>query len=156
MGSLTAGATAVALLTVALVACGGDDTASTTTAAVTTTNTAAPITATTTTTEAEPVSTTSTTPPTTTTEDPGTIIEIVVSGDDVEGDDRYTVALGSEVTISVAADVAEEVHVHGYDLSADIEPGAPVAISFTADIPGIFEVELESSHQLLFELVVTR
>ncbi len=147
----------MALLTVAVVACGGEDTASTTTAAVTTTITAAPTTATATTTEAEPVSTTSATPPTTTTtEDPETIIEIVVSGDDVEGDDRYTVALGSEVTISVAADAFEEVHVHGYDLFADIEPGAPGVITFNADIPGIFEVELESAHQLLFELVVTQ
>lgn len=150
MGSRTA--VAAALLVVALVACGGDDTASTTTVAGTTT---AATVSTTTSTEAEPVPTsTTTTTPTTTTEDPGAIIEIVVSGDDVEGDDRYTVALGSAVAISVAADVTEEVHVHGYDLFADIEPGAPGVIAFVADIPGIFEVELESSHRVLFELVV--
>lgn len=94
--------------------------------------------------------------PTTTTEVPGTTIEIVVSGDDVDGDDRYTVALGSAVSISVAADMSEELHVHGYDLFADIEPEAPGMITFTADIPGIFEVELEGSHRLLFELVVTQ
>jgi hypothetical protein len=72
----------------------------------------------------------------------------------VDGPARPTVARGEAVLIVVTADANDEVHVHGYDLFADVAPGVPAEISFTADIPGIFEVELETSRLLLFELQV--
>ncbi len=43
----------------------------------------------------------------------------------------------------VRADVSDHVHLHGYDLMADVAPGAPARLRFTADVPGRFEVELE-------------
>jgi hypothetical protein len=46
------------------------------------------------------------------------------------------------------------VDPHGYDLSADVAPGRPAVIDFTADAPGVFEVELEQAHLRLFELQV--
>ena len=49
----------------------------------------------------------------------------------------------SEVLLVVRSDVADEVHVHGYDLSSEIEPGQPVRIEFQAVTPGRFDVELE-------------
>jgi hypothetical protein len=55
---------------------------------------------------------------------------------------------------TVDADVADEVHVHGYDLVADVAPGSPAELTFLADIPGVFEVELESSHVELLRLEV--
>jgi FtsP/CotA-like multicopper oxidase with cupredoxin domain len=65
---------------------------------------------------------------------------------------RYTE--GDTVRFRVRSDVPEEVHVHGYDLKADIEPGKPAQMSFKASITGIFEIELEHSGQQLAELRV--
>jgi hypothetical protein len=62
--------------------------------------------------------------------------------------------VGSDVTIQVTSDVAEELHVHGYDKVADLEPGQSATLTFLADIPGKVEVELEGSGTLLFELRV--
>ena len=56
--------------------------------------------------------------------------------------------------IEVTSDVTEEVHLHGYDLTAPVSPGSPGIIEFTAEIPGVFEVELEDAHKRLFELRV--
>jgi hypothetical protein len=82
-------------------------------------------------------------------------VSVRVSGGSVRGTSgTETVAAGERVTIVVAADEADEVHVHGYDLASDVAPGSPASISFIADIPGAFEVELEDSGLLLFELEV--
>lgn len=86
---------------------------------------------------------------------PDDTLEVVIEGGDVvEGAGRHAVDLGETVRISITGDVADEVHVHGYDVLIEIEPGDPTMLEFTADIPGIFEVELEEAHQLLFELQV--
>ena len=69
-------------------------------------------------------------------------------------EDRVEVPLGSTVMIMVTSDVAEEVHLHGYDVYADVTPDEPASMVFDADIPGTFEVELEGSHTLLFEVQV--
>jgi hypothetical protein len=54
----------------------------------------------------------------------------------------------------VRSDVADHVHLHGYDLMRDVAPGAPAQLVFTADIPGRFEIELEDRHLQLAELEV--
>ena len=64
------------------------------------------------------------------------------------------VKTGEQVRIEVTSDVAEELHLHGYDLTAPVSPGSPGIIEFNADIPGAFEVELEDAHKRLFELRV--
>jgi FtsP/CotA-like multicopper oxidase with cupredoxin domain len=61
---------------------------------------------------------------------------------------------GETVRFRVRADEAEEVHVHGYDISKDVEPGQTVTMSFKATIPGIFEIELEHAHEQIAELTV--
>ena len=61
---------------------------------------------------------------------------------------------GETVTFRVRSDEPEEVHVHGYDLKKDLEPGKTETMSFKADITGIFEIELEHSAQQLAELRV--
>ncbi|CAN5250646.1 hypothetical protein BH24ACT1_BH24ACT1_03290 [soil metagenome] len=65
-----------------------------------------------------------------------------------------TVPLDEPVRIEVSGDVEEEVHVHTYDLVDDVAPNDPAVIEFTADIPGVHEVELEGSHLLVLELQV--
>lgn len=51
-------------------------------------------------------------------------------------------------------DAADSVHVHGYDLLLDLEAGSSETLRFKADIPGVFEIELEENGLLLFQLQV--
>jgi hypothetical protein len=119
---------------------GGEAAATTTTTAASTSTTLAP---------------TTTEGPTTTAGFAGTVIEARVTGSNVETSERRVrVSLGEKVRIRVEADRDEEVHLHGYDLSRDVAPGRPAVLDFTADAPGVFEVELEQAKLLLFELQV--
>ena len=61
---------------------------------------------------------------------------------------------GETVRFRVRADVADEVHVHGYNLMKDIEPGQTITFSFPAKITGIFEIELESAGEQIAQLRV--
>ena len=86
---------------------------------------------------------------------PLTLVEITVKdGKPVGGIATPKVKEGDVVGLVVTADVSDEVHVHGYDLSADVSPGTPAAIQFKADTVGRFEIELESRKELLAELSV--
>ena len=126
---------------------GDDNEAASTTTAVT-----APAT---TTTEAPPATTEA--PPATTTEAataPVQVDVVVVGGESQGGIVRESVDLDSAVVLTVTSDVADEVHVHGYDLMADVAPGAPATIRFTADAPGRFEIELENTGVQIAELEV--
>jgi hypothetical protein len=121
--------------------------------------TAAQVTTAETTTEAPPATTAPTTtesPPATTAPPSNTvrINYVIVGGQPQGGIARDSVAQGRNVVITVTSDVADEVHVHGYDLSADVAPGAPATIRFTADAPGRFEIELENSGVQIAELEV--
>jgi hypothetical protein len=83
-------------------------------------------------------------------------ISITVRGGQITGDaGRVTVPLGTPVTISVTSDVADEIHVHGYDRKGEIPTaGGTGSVSFTANTPGVFEVELERSKLQLIQLQV--
>jgi FtsP/CotA-like multicopper oxidase with cupredoxin domain len=48
---------------------------------------------------------------------------------------------GETVRLAVTSDAADEVHVHGYDLTQNPAPGKPVRFRFKADIEGVFEIE---------------
>ncbi|MGQ0849959.1 MAG: hypothetical protein ACT4OP_12785 [Actinomycetota bacterium] len=79
----------------------------------------------------------------------------VEGGIKVEGPATISVVQGKVVSFQVVADVADEVHVHGYDLFFATLPGERVLIEFTADASGIFDVELEGSHLDLVHIEVT-
>jgi len=68
---------------------------------------------------------------------------------------RFSLKEDSNVELTVTSVIADEVHVHGYDLMADVAPGAPVTIRFVADIAGVFEVELEDRGLQIAELEVS-
>jgi heme/copper-type cytochrome/quinol oxidase subunit 2 len=94
-------------------------------------------------------------PPTTTAAPEAVRINYVIVGGEPQGGiQRDSVARGRDVVITVTSDVADEVHVHGYDLMADVAPGAPATIRFTADAPGRFEIELENTGVQIAELEV--
>ena len=67
---------------------------------------------------------------------------------------RVEVPLGSDVVLRVTSDVADELHLHGYDEKADLRAGVPGELRFRADIPGIFELELEQVGKKLTRLQV--
>ncbi|WP_336210458.1 hypothetical protein [Nonomuraea sp. LPB2021202275-12-8] len=61
---------------------------------------------------------------------------------------------GQSVSITVTSDVADELHVHGYDRRAELRPGEPVTVRFVADLSGVFEVETHESGLVLTQLAV--
>ena len=130
----------------ALAGCGGGSKNSAATASTT-----APATTT-----APSTTTTTTTTATTTTSvaAPVTIRVLVKGGKPVGGIQRATVKKGQKVAIVVHSDVADEVHVHGYDLHKDVDAGGTVRIVFPATIAGVFEAELEDRKLQIVEFTV--
>ena len=170
-----------ASLLLGIASCGGDDaepttstTAATPDTSATSTITAGPTTTASATT-APPTTTTTTAPPATTAAPPSTssttltpvtvtsttviatnpIFEITVANGEVKGPGRAKVRLGDVFIVRVVADVADEVHIHGYDRFADVAPGLPAVIEVEALIPGVFEIELEGSGLELLLLEVS-
>ncbi|MXZ97484.1 MAG: hypothetical protein F4017_06780 [Acidimicrobiaceae bacterium] len=84
-----------------------------------------------------------------------TITVDVGGGAPVGGVRRIEVDLGSVVALMVTSDIAEEVHVHGYDILRSVSEGHPARFAFTAEIPGVFEVEFEGSGRLLLQLEIS-
>ncbi len=122
----------------ALAGCGGSGSSAPTTTARPTTTDAAPVTTTETTTAAAPQA-----------------IEITIEGGKpVSGITKATVKKGSPTVLVVHSDVADEVHLHGYDLHADVKAGGTARIRFQATIAGVFEAELESRGLQILELTV--
>jgi heme/copper-type cytochrome/quinol oxidase subunit 2 len=68
---------------------------------------------------------------------------------------REKVPLGSQVRLIVSSDVDDEVHVHGYDIEKEVAAGQSVTFEFTADQPGVFEVETHESGLQLLQLEVS-
>ncbi len=79
---------------------------------------------------------------------------VVRDGAPVNGVETLEYSAGEEVQFRVSSNLADEVHVHGYDLMKEVPAGGTVTISFPADIEGIFEVELHSSEEQIAELRV--
>ena len=67
---------------------------------------------------------------------------------------RADIAAGSAVRITVTSDAPDELHVHGYDRRATLNPGVPATVEFRADTPGLFEVETHGSGLVLLQLAV--
>ena len=94
--------------------------------------------------------------PTTTEAGPATVPLVVTirSGEPVGGIVRVTATKGDAVVVMVRSDVVDHVHVHGYDLMADVAPGKPARIRFTASLTGRFELELEDRAEQIAQLTV--
>ena len=123
---------ACALATAALAGCGSNEGSSTSTTETTTTS------ETTTTAAATPVE----------------VTIVVENGAPKGGIVRQTVSKGDHVVLVVTSDVADEIHLHGYDKSKDVPAGGTIRLSFTATLPGRFEVELEQRGVQIADLTV--
>ncbi len=62
--------------------------------------------------------------------------------------------MDEKVVLRATSDVPEELHVHTYDVRADLTPGEPAEVRFTAGIPGRHEVEVEKSGKVALTLEV--
>jgi hypothetical protein len=78
----------------------------------------------------------------------------VVDGKPAGGVKKVSVTKGDRLRLRVVSDVADEIHVHGYDLKKDVAAGGTVRFSFPATIEGRFEVELEHAGQQIASLEV--
>ncbi len=67
---------------------------------------------------------------------------------------KIEVGKGDTVRIDVTSDVAEKVHVHGYDLEVAVPAGGHGKVQFPASIDGRFEIELHGSGAPIAELTV--
>ena len=78
----------------------------------------------------------------------------IEDGKPVGGVEELTYDEGDRVRFRVDSDVSDEIHVHGYDLSKDVEAGGSVSFDFPATIEGVFEAELEERGEQILELTV--
>ncbi|HJS71004.1 MAG TPA: hypothetical protein VJ744_09350 [Gaiellaceae bacterium] len=95
--------------------------------------------------------------PTTTEAGPPTpqrVVVVVRNGQPVGGVKHAEIEQGEQVLFIVRSDVSDHVHLHGYDLLADVAPGQPARIRFRATEPGVFEAELEDRVVIIAELEV--
>ena len=132
-------ACACLLAATAIAGCGSDDSTTASSTEATTETTTTETTTNATTTEAEK---------------PTVVNIVVVNAAPQGGIVRQTVDKGDRVVLVVKSDVADEIHLHGYDLSRDVTAGGTARLPFTAILPGRFEVELESRGVQIADLTV--
>jgi ABC-type glycerol-3-phosphate transport system substrate-binding protein len=130
---------AATVASIALVGCGSNDSESASTDTTTTETTTTTTDTTTTTTEAEK---------------PTEVKVVVVNGSPQGGIVRQTVNKDDQVVLVVTSDVADEIHLHGYDKAKDVAAGGTIRLPFKATIPGRFEAELESRGVQIAEITV--
>ena len=132
-------ACACVLAATALAGCGSDDSSSASSTDSTT---------------EEPTTTADTETTTTEPAKPTIVSIVVVNAAPKGGIVRQTLSEGDHVVLVVKSDVADEIHLHGYDKSTDVTAGGTARLPFTATIPGRFEVELESRAVQIADLTV--
>ena len=85
---------------------------------------------------------------------PATPRIVVEGGKPRGGVQKLDYKQGDRIQFVVASDLADEIHVHGYDIAKDVPAGGTVRFSFPARIEGVFEVELEGRKQQIAQLKV--
>ncbi|HEY5846156.1 MAG TPA: hypothetical protein VIT42_05130 [Microlunatus sp.] len=69
--------------------------------------------------------------------------------------ENVKVATDASVRVTLTSDVAESIHIHGYDKSAEANKGKPGSVTFTADVQGVFEIETHETAKLVAKLIVS-
>jgi FtsP/CotA-like multicopper oxidase with cupredoxin domain len=141
-------ASAAVTVLFALTGCSGDDSAAPA-AQPTGTSLAAPTSA-----AANPATTAASSVPPAATAVDKEIVVTVVGKKVTPPTGRVEVRKGAAVRITVTSDVADDLHVHGYDLKKALPAAQPASLDFRADQAGLFEVETHDTHLVLFQLVV--
>jgi copper(I)-binding protein len=83
------------------------------------------------------------------------VFRITVSGGKPAGGiKKIKVNKGDTINLVVKSDVADEIHIHGYDFHKDVAAGGTVRFKFPATIDGAFEIELEGRKEQIAALTV--
>ncbi len=61
---------------------------------------------------------------------------------------------GDQVTLRFTSDAPVEVHLHGYNLEEEVEPGEETELTFEAELTGQFEIEDHETEAVLGALLV--
>lgn len=72
---------------------------------------------------------------------------VVTDGWVSSGPDVIKVKRGDSVNIRFLSNQADELHLHGYDITVQLAPNTPALLSFTAKYPGRFGYELHKAHR---------
>ena len=81
------------------------------------------------------------------------MVEVEIQGDTMTPSE-ISVGEGDDVTLQINADRQVSLHLHGYDLEQELEPGETATLSFEADETGRFEIEAEGTGEELGTLIV--
>lgn len=82
--------------------------------------------------------------------------ELVINNNKiVKGSEIIKVTQEDNVVISITSDEPEELHLHGYDVSAQFEKDTTAELKFNANLSGRFPFELENSKIELGAVEVT-
>jgi hypothetical protein len=65
------------------------------------------------------------------------------------------VSLGQRIQVTAVSDVAESIHIHGYDITLTVPPSVPGEITFTANQIEVFDIETHESGKLVATLIVS-
>ena len=79
---------------------------------------------------------------------------LVEGGEPLGGIQELEFTKGERIRFVVRSDVADHVHLHGYDVFRDVPAGGEVEFDVPATIEGVFEVELEDRVVPLAEVTV--
>jgi hypothetical protein len=61
---------------------------------------------------------------------------------------------GERVEITVSVDAAQELHLHGYDITLEATPAKPARFAFTAKLEGVYELESHDTEAKLASIEV--
>ena len=78
----------------------------------------------------------------------------IKGGEPVGGVAELEFDKGDQIEFFVESDVADHVHLHGYDVFQDVTPGKRIKFSVAATLDGIYEVELEDRVVPIAEITV--
>lgn len=78
----------------------------------------------------------------------------IKDGKPVGGVQEIEVDKDDTLQFKVKSDADHEIHLHGYDIAKDVEAGGQVSYKLTAEIEGIFEIEIEDLKEQIAELRV--
>jgi hypothetical protein len=89
-------------------------------------------------------------------------IDVTIRNGQVVANKSVRVTRGQSVILRWRSDQPLELHLHGYDVTATVKPGAPAEMKFVARATGRFPVEAHGkaassgghSHKALFHLEV--
>jgi hypothetical protein len=80
---------------------------------------------------------------------------VVKEGKLVAGPAVMQVVQGEDVAIKLTSDQADELHLHGYELHAEVNANEPATLYFKATHTGRFGLELHQAHLELGTLEVS-